>query len=403
MALPLADKWRMLRAGHGLILTVVALLVFGIVMINSAGLSISQETRITLERVLLSRSTIYALVAIAAMIIASFIPVDRIFTARGVRSPIPWIVAGIFALLLAVHIPGVAREMNGSTRWISLGGLSIQPSEVAKWGMIIVLAWYGAKHAGAMHRLMTGFFPTLWFVGAVCVLIAFEDLGTAVLIGAVAVLLLLAAGIRLWQAALVVPAGLAFFALMVIQSPYRLQRLMAYLDPYQDPQGIGYHIIQSMSAVSGGGIAGRGLGNGVRKFGYLPEDTTDFIFAIICEELGVFGAAFVIFLYAALLLCAFLILRRMTHPFHRLLAMGVMFTIGLQAAINIAVVSGVAPTKGIALPLLSHGGTGWVLTAFSLGLLVSMDRRREQRLAEAERDSIDNLAAEMDPPTLAVT
>jgi cell division protein FtsW len=186
---------------------------------------------------------------------------------------------------------------------------------------------------------------------------------------------------------------------MVIQSPYRLQRLMAYLDPYQDPQGIGYHIIQSMSAVAGGGIAGRGLGNGVRKFGYLPEDTTDFIFAIICEELGVFGAAFVLFLYAALLLSAFLVVRRMAHPFLRLLGTGVMLTIGLQAAINIAVVSGVAPTKGIALPLLSHGGTGWVLTAFSIGLLVSMDRAQNRGDAAAPACRHDEIRLESIPAT----
>jgi len=249
--------------------------------------------------------------------------------------------------------------------------------------------------------LMVGFFPTLWFVGAVCVLIALEDLGTAVLIGAVAMLILLASGVRLWQALLAAPAGVAFFAAMVIQSPYRLQRLMAYLDPYQDPQGIGYHIIQSMSAVAGGGIAGRGLGNGVRKFGYLPEDTTDFIFAIICEELGVFGAAFVLFLYAALLLSAFLVVRRQAHPFLRLLGTGVMLTIGLQAAINIAVVSGVAPTKGIALPLLSHGGTGWVLTAFSIGLLVSMDRAQNRRDVAAPACLTNEVRIESIPATAA--
>lgn len=375
----------MLRAGHGLILAVLALLMFGVVMINSAGLTVDAEDGLTLQRVFTSRSTIYAAVALCALLIASRIPIEHIYTARGVHSPIPWIVLGMFVMMALVHVPGLAREMNGSARWLSIGGLSIQPSEAAKWGMIVVLAWYGARHAGAMHKLTVGFLPTLWFVGAVCVLIALEDLGTAVLIGTVAVLLLLAAGIRLWQALLVAPAGLAFFVAMVVQSPYRVQRLMAYLDPYQDPQGIGYHIIQSMSAVAGGGIAGRGLGNGVRKFGYLPEDTTDFIFAIVCEELGAFGAAFVLFLYAALLLSAFLIVRRAAHPFARLLGVGIMLTIGLQAAINIAVVSGVAPTKGIALPLLSHGGTGWALTAFSIGLLVSMDRAQQVHESSAAR------------------
>jgi cell division protein FtsW len=265
--------------------------------------------------------------------------------------------------------------MNGSSRWLNLGGLSFQPSEFAKWSILIVLAWHCARRPAAMARLTTGFLPAIWLVGILCVLIALEDLGTAVLIGLVSMAVLVSGGVRVWQAGMIVPLGVVGFIGAVKASPYRMERLLAYINPYDDPQGIGYHIIQSMSAVSGGGLAGRGLGNGVRKFGYLPEDTTDFIFAIICEELGVFGAALVLFLYAGLLFCGYVVIRRLQHPFHRLLATGVMLTVGLQAAINVAVVTGVAPTKGIALPLLSHGGTGWALTAFSIGLLVAMDRQ----------------------------
>ena len=136
---------------------------------------------------------------------------------------------------------------------------------------------------------------------------------------------------------------------------------------YQDPDGIGYHVIQSMAAVAGGGLPGRGLGNGLQKFGYLPEDTTDFIFAVVCEELGLIGAVVVVCLYAALLLSGFGIVRRAAHPFERLLGLGVVLTLGFQALINLLVVTGLAPTKGIALPLLSWGGTGWCLTAFSIG------------------------------------
>jgi cell division protein FtsW len=143
-------------------------------------------------------------------------------------------------------------------------------------------------------------------------------------------------------------------------------------------------MIQSMSAVSGGGLAGRGLGNSIQKFGYLPEDTTDFIFAIICEELGIVGAGLVICLYAMLCLCALSIIRRTTDRFAQLLAIGIVATIGLQALINLAVVTGCGPTKGIALPLISSGGTGWVLTAFCLGLLVSIGRRATDPPADPE-------------------
>ncbi len=278
------------------------------------------------------------------------------------------------ALLLAVHLPGVGREINGARRWIDLGFVGFQPSELAKWGVPVVLAGYAARRSATMGRLASGLGGPLLLLLVVCGLVATEDLGTAVLIGAVGMGVLLAGGVKLWQAALVLPAAALGVAAAVLYRPYRLERLQAFLDPYQDPQGIGYHLLHSLAAVAGGGLAGRGLGNGVAKFGYLPQDTSDFIFAVICEELGVFGGAIVIFLHAGLLLCGLAIIRRVTHPFARLLGVGIVLTLGLQTLMNLAVVTGLAPTKGIALPLVSAGGTGWALTAFSIGLLVSMER-----------------------------
>lgn len=381
------DIHTMLRAGQGLILAVVSLLVVGVVMVNSAGLSVDAADAITIKQVLLSRHTLFAALAGVALIVGSFINVERLYTLRGAASPIPWLVVGMVILLLAVHIPGIGREVNGARRWISLGPIGFQPSEIAKWGMIIVLAWHAARRAALLPQLLVGFVPPMLLVAVVCALIAKEDLGTAVLIFMVAVCLLLAAGCRVWHAALLAPPAVLGFIGLIVVSPYRVNRIMAYLNPYDHPETIGYHIIQSMTAVAGGGLLGRGLGNSVQKFGYLPEDTTDFIFAIICEELGVVGALAVVSLYLLMLACGFSIVRRCAHPFERLVGLGVMLTIGFQAFINIAVVTGMAPTKGIALPLLSQGGTGWVLTALSVGLLVSMDRaqwKREAALAPAE-------------------
>jgi cell division protein FtsW len=152
-----------------------------------------------------------------------------------------------------------------------------------------------------------------------------------------------------------------------------MARLTAFVDPWADPRGIGYHPIQSMLAIAMGGLSGRGLGNGIQKFGYLPEDTTDFIFAIICEELGLGGAALVVALYMAILWIGLGILRDCRDTFSRLVGIGVLMTIGLQALINMAVVTVVVPTKGIALPLISAGGTGWILTAAAAGLLAALD------------------------------
>lgn len=385
----------MLRPGHVLVLAVIALLSFGVVMVNSAGLSVTSETKITLEHVMLGRQTILALFAVAAMTIAAFIPVRSLYEARGLRSPLPWLILVSIVLLLAVHVPGIGHAAKGSARWLNLGFVKFQPSEVAKWSMPILLAAYAAARPGSMSKLFTGFLPPMLLTAVFCALIAVEDLGTAVLIGLVSVMVLLAAGCRVRYAVALIPVGVAAFVYAVIHSPYRIDRLKAFLEPYADPQGIGYHMIQSMAAVSGGGLAGHGLGNSLQKFGYLPEDTTDFIFAIICEELGFAGAAVVVCLYAALLFCGFSILRKTTNPFERLVGLGILLTIGLQAIINMAVVTGVAPTKGIALPLLSAGGTGWVLTAFSVGLLVSLDREQARRASHAEELGLEPIEPDL--------
>jgi cell division protein FtsW len=364
----------MLRAGHGLMLLTAGLLSIGVIMVNSAGLTVGAAEPVSLSGILLGRTTILAALAMAMMLIATRLPVDRLYRTAVSADLVPWIVIGVVLLLLAVHLPGVGREVNGARRWLNLGPASFQPSEVAKWSMVVVLALYAARHVAVMGQLDRGLFRPIALVALVCALIATEDLGTAVLIGLVSVCVLVAAGARLAFVALLAGPCMAGLAAAILMSPYRIDRVRAFLDPWQDPQGIGYHVIQSMVTVAGGGVAGRGLGNSIQKFGYLPEDTTDFIFAIISEELGLVGVIVVVCLYAALLLCGLSIITRVEHPFGKLLGLGVLLTIGFQALINMMVVTGLAPTKGIALPLISAGGTGWILTAFCVGLLVAMDR-----------------------------
>jgi len=385
------------RPGHALLLIVICLLTFGVVMVTSAGLEVGSETPLTLSRLFLGRPALFAALAIALMLLAARFPVESLYRRRGLAGPVPWIVAGSILLLIAVLIPGLGSEVNGARRWIDLGPIGFQPSELAKWGLPLVIAWHATRRAGSMGRFGPGFVAPMVLVGGVCALIAGEDLGTAVLVATVSIALLVAAGAKWWHAGLLVPIGVAGFAAAVIVSPYRINRLRAFLDPYADPQGIGYHVLQSMSAVSGGGMSGRGLGNGLQKFGYLPEDTTDFIFAIIAEELGVMGTVLVVSLYAALLIFGLAIVLRHAHPFSRLLGLGILLTIGLQTLINLLVVTGLAPTKGIALPLISSGGTGWCMTAFCIGLIVSMDRETH---ATAPHETP---AAEPCPPAAALS
>jgi len=376
----------MLRAGHGLMLLTAGLLSIGVIMVNSAGLTVGAAEPVSVTGILLGRTTLLAAGAMAMMLIASRLPVDRLYRTALSAGLVPWIVIGVVLLLLAVHLPGVGREVNGARRWLWPG---FQPSEVAKWSMVVVLALYAARHVAVMSQLNRGLIRPIVLVALVCGLIATEDLGTAVLIGAVSVCVLVAAGARVAYVALLAGPSMAGLVAAVLVSPYRIDRVRAFLDPWQDPQGIGYHVIQSMVTVAGGGVAGRGLGNSIQKFGYLPEDTTDFIFAIISEELGMIGVTVVVCLYGAMMLCGLSVITRVGHPFGKLLGLGILLTVGFQALINMMVVTGLAPTKGIALPLISAGGTGWVLTAFCVGLLVAMDR--------GEKDPGSFFGAKKDP------
>ena len=402
-----ADAPRMLRPGEMVILCALALLMVGAVMVNSAAMEVTpidlapggdapaQSDGVTVGSILFSRSSAYMGMAVGAMLIVSRLPVRRL---AGWLSPEeaddkprrPGLVliaaaVGLVALLSMVYWPGLERQVNGSHRWVALpvpGLESFQPSEVAKWVLPLLLAWYAAVRGPMMRSFLFGLLPALTVLGIVSAAIVVEDLGTGVLVAGAGCIVLLAAGARLWHFLMFVPVAMLGVVVAILDNPYRIERITAFLDPYADPRGSGYHMIQSMANVAGGGFFGRGLGHGLQKFGYLPEDTTDFLFAIICEELGFAGALLVIGLYGMLIWSAAAIIRRTPSTVLKLAGLGVLATVALQALINLVVVTGLGPTKGIALPLLSSGGTGWILTAASLGLLVAIDR--SSKAIEAE-------------------
>lgn len=414
----------MLRPAHAIALCVLALLTIGIVMVNSAGMQVAPvdgepgglaADPVTIQSIVFSRSSVYAALALAALAFAARLPVRR-FAGRVAGEawrpagiPVAGLLVGCVLLagvLSMVYWPVIGREVNGSHRWISLpvpGLESFQPSELVKWAMIPLIAWYAARLGipgrdgrPRLAAFALGLCPALAGVGLVAGAIVVEDLGTGVLVAASAGLVLLAGGARLWHFLLFLPPAALAFGAAVWHSPYRIQRILSFLDPYADPQGSGYHMIQSLVTVAGGGFWGRGLGHGLQKFGYLPEDTTDFLFAVVCEELGFFGAATILSIYALLLWNLVAVARREENALLRLTALGVAFTLGLQAAINLVVVTGLGPTKGIALPLLSSGGSGWILTAFSLGLVVATD------LSRGEEDPDHDAAPQPDLPAATI-
>ena len=362
--------------------SVTALLIVAVLMINSATMGVG-EPAVTWRGLLYGRPTVYAAMAVTAMWVASYVDVRRVYRMRGLVNPIPWLLLASVVMCVAALTPGVGATLNNSRRWLFLGprslGLTFQPSELAKWAMVGATAWWCARRSGAMGRFWLGLVPILLVVGGVCGLIVVEDLGTAALIGAVATAMLVAGGARLWQVGLMAPAGAAALAGMIAIEPYRMQRLMTFLNPYADAAGAGYQPIQMMAAIADGN---RGLGNGIAKQGYIPAETTDAILAVICEELGLAGAALVIGLLLVMVWTMLGVIRDSRWGFGRLLVFGVMLTLGLQAVMNIAVVTVVVPTKGIALPFVSSGGTGWVLGAVMVGLVAAVDRIN--RLEEAE-------------------
>ena len=378
----------MIRAGQGVALLTIALLVVGVLMVNSTGLVVeSTAPPIDHATVFLGAPAIHAMLAVAALAAGAYFPVRRLGESRrGLASLAPMLFLLGLVILLFAWVPSVGRSMNASSRWVELFGVRFQASELIKWTLPVLLAWWATRPGVDLRRFWKVLLPMLLLVGLVGVTIAIEDLGTAFLVVCVALLVLVAAGARLVHLLLLAPLGLLGLAAGVLAEPYRVQRLITFLDPYADPERSGWHIIQSLRAISGGGLFGRGLGAGEQKFD-LVSDTTDFIFSIICEELGLLGAGLVIVAFASLIWCGLSILTRPSAArpgdgdggedpdrFLRLLGFGILFTVGGQALFNLLVATALIPTKGIALPLVSRGGTGWILTSLFLGLLISIDR-----------------------------
>jgi cell division protein FtsW len=279
---------------------------------------------------------------------------------------------------VVVLVPHIGVSVNGARRWLRLGPVQIQPSELAKWAVVLYLSLWLAKRPVNLDRFFTGFLPTLIPIAALCLLVIIEDFGTATLIALAALMMLLAGRVKWWHLLLVVPPVMAAGMWFVMHKEYRWRRITAFVNPYAAPQREGYHMIQSLLSFATGGWTGRGLGNGIQKLGYLPEDTTDFIFAVICEELGIFGALLTVALYLGLLYCAWQTVKMKMDNFGRLLAFGIGVMVTTQALINIAVATVSVPTKGLSLPLVSAGGSGLIITCGALGLLRSVSRYKNK-------------------------
>ncbi|MDD2489667.1 MAG: putative lipid II flippase FtsW [Bacilli bacterium] len=286
-----------------------------------------------------------------------------------------------FVLLILVLIPGIGTIRNGSRSWFGVGGFGIQPSEFAKLGLIIFTAKYLTKNEKLIKNIKKGVFPilgiTLLFFGLIMLQ---PDFGTGVILVMSIIGLLYIAGIKFSFFTKLAIVGLVGMVGLIIAAPYRLQRIITFINPWADPLGSGFQTIQSLFAIGPGGLLGLGLGNSIQKHFYLPEPQTDFIFSIIAEELGFLGALTIGCLFILIIIRGYSIAMNTTDVFAKYLAFGITFQVTFQAALNLMVVVGLVPVTGITLPFISYGGSSLLITLIAMGILLNISKYQENRL-----------------------
>ncbi|HEY5653032.1 MAG TPA: putative lipid II flippase FtsW [Pontiella sp.] len=276
-------------------------------------------------------------------------------------------------LLILVRIPGVGTMINGSWRWLKVGPITIQPSEIAKLGVIILFSWWLAGNQRRIDELKRGIFIPFSMLFLFAILLVIEpDFGTTMLISSVGVCLMFISGVSIVPLASVGLIGLMSVFVLIFQNPERMSRIMAFLDPQKYEQDKAWQLINSLRAFAGGNVRGVGLFNSMQKYHYLPEAHTDFIFPIIGEELGLAASLFVVCLYFFLFVLGARIALSAKDDFGRLMAFGIVLMITIQALINFSVVTGCVPTKGLALPFISYGGSSLLISGAMVGILVNI-------------------------------
>ena len=318
----------------------------------------------------LKKQIIYAIIALIVLLFS--MNIDYHFYKK-VSTPL--LIISII-LLSAVFIPGVGRSAGGAVRWVKFGILSFQPSEIAKFALILYMSEsMTRKGMNDLKTFAKGILPSLIVIGVIFVLILKEpDFSTALIILGISFVMLFIGGTKIIQLFTLMAAAIPMGALILLREEYRKVRLLAFLDPWKDPLDSGFHVIQSLVALGSGGITGVGLAESRQKFFYLPDQHTDFIFSIIGEELGFIGTVFIVVLFVLLLWRGYRIAVQSTDNFACLLATGITFVIVFQSMINIGVVTKMLPTTGITLPFISFGGTSLIINMLCIGILLNISR-----------------------------
>jgi len=350
-----------------LLVLAVVLLFGGMVILATASISISDNTEND-PFYYVGRQAIAALIGGAAGFALLFIPM-RLWSSIG-----PLMLLLGLALLLVILVPGVGHTVNGSTRWLRFGAVNLQVSEPARLCLMIYLAGYLVRQNKCLRERFTGFLRPMLVLGLACgLLLAEPDFGAAIVLLTTALAMLFVAGARYRDFFICIAVAAVAMAGLAISSPYRLDRLTGFLDPWSAPYNSGFQLTQSLIAIGRGEWLGVGLGNGVQKLFYLPEAHTDFVFAVFAEEFGLLGSVILISLFLALLWRIFMLgirAAKVERFFEAYLAIGIGTWLGLQTFINVGVNMGLLPTKGLALPLISYGRSSLIIVLVSIGLLL---------------------------------
>lgn len=364
-----------LRWDYPLLLITLALTGLGLVMVLSASTFVA-EKRFGDAYFFFKPQLAFMLLGLAVMLVLRNVPY-RFFC----KWSYVWLGLALIGLVL-VFVPPFGRTVGGATRWVRLGALSGQPSEFAKFALVVFLAMSLAARQEELKELKRGLLPHLAVAGVLGGLIVIEpDLGSAVTVAAIAAVLLFVAGARWWHLLLTAVAGGVAGVFLVLHHGYQLRRVATYLSPWEDPLGAGYHIIHSFYAFSLGGLTGVGPGAGRQKLFFLPEPHTDFIYSVVGEELGFVGVVVVALLFLLLIWRGVTIALESPELEGTYLALGLTLIIGVQAFMNMFVVTGLLPTKGLALPFFSYGGSSLLMNFICVGILMNVaaqDRRREE-------------------------
>lgn len=357
--------------GYDLIIALMAVMLtcFGVVMVYSAS-SVMAAKKFHDGFYFLKRQGIFALLGFGAMAVAMQIDYHQ-----WRRFAVPLLLS-CFLLLALVFVPGIGGTAKGASRWIRLPGFNLQPSELAKIALIIYMAYSLDKRQEKLKLFLAGFLPYMVILAALlAILLKQHDLGAALTMGAVAVIMLFAAGTRPRYILGMGVVAIPFIWFLVATKAYRMRRITAFLDPWQDPANSGFQIIQSWLAFGTGGLLGQGLGEGKQKLFYLPEAHTDFILSVVGEELGFVGVIIIAAMFLLLLHRSIRVAIGAEDNFGRFLAFGIAVLLGLEAFINMGVVTGLLPTKGLALPFVSYGGSSLVISLFAVGILLNVSSR----------------------------